>query len=273
MQDNEQLILYALGAINMVTEAADGEAAAFITVRTTVVQPRGFHGDGPIRSTCYIQQDMDEWDAKVMESITLEKESDETVLIPGEEQCQWCPAKAVCEARQEWKAHSVFKVLDNGADPGLWSKPITELNEAEVKDILDNADNLVDRINQVKAMQIESIMAGGSDLDYKVTRSQTKRTFKLSTEETTTLLNKKFKFKKVDIERKQLQTIGELDKLAKTLSESRRKEYNELFIKPEGSLQLVHKSAKGRAIEPAVKVFQPVDPQQPEVIADFDFLA
>ena len=271
-QDNEQLLTYAVGACNMVAEASEGDPLDFITIRTTIVQPRGFHPDGPIRSAAYIPSDIDMWESRVKEAIAAEKEADATMLTPGEKQCQWCPAKDVCEVRSQWKAHATFKVLDGGDGAGLWSKPVEQLSAGEIKDILDNADALISRISQVRAGQIKQIMAGGEDMDYKVTRSTTKRTFKLSTEETITLLNKKLKFKKVDIERKQLQTISQLDKVAKSMGFTEEKQalYDELFFKPEGTLQLVHKSEKGRAIKPAAVVFQPVVPT-PEV--EFDFLA
>ena len=277
IQDNEQLLTYAVGAVNMVDEAAEGDPLRFSTVRTTIVQPRGFHSEGPIRSAHYGQGQIDAWRAEVLDAITAEMESDDTVLVPGEKQCQWCPAKEVCQVRLDWKARSTFTTLEGfggaASTDDLWSTPIEQLTTTQLQDILDNADSLIDRINQVRTHQMERIMAGDSDLGYKVIRGQSKRTFKLEMDETLDVLNKRLKFKKADITRQQLQTIGHLDKLAKAkgLNEAQQGLYDELFIKPEGKLQLAHQSEKGRAIEPVSKVFNPVT--QPEVEpSGFDFL-
>ena len=68
-----------------------------IEIENVIVQPRAFHPLGPVRrenlllaDLCDFRWDLDEAVARCLEP--------DAPLIPGEEQCRWCPAKTICPA-------------------------------------------------------------------------------------------------------------------------------------------------------------------------------
>ena len=90
VEHNEQLMIYGLGACS---RYADENT----TIELTIVQPLGFHKDGPIRSWDISASDLVDWGFNVLKpgiEACLEKEP---VFNAGVNQCKFCSAKSVCE--------------------------------------------------------------------------------------------------------------------------------------------------------------------------------
>lgn len=100
-QDNEQLLLYAVGAYE--EHSLVGE---FDTVRTVIVQPRLNH----ISEAVYTIDELKEFTLQasmaadhVIANLKRKHKADDArmELSPGEKQCRWCAAKATCPALLE----------------------------------------------------------------------------------------------------------------------------------------------------------------------------
>ena len=89
--ENEQLTYYALGAIVALNQRPE-------TITLTIVQPRAFHRDGPIRTHTLT------WDELVAFKRNLFAAADRSLqpdapLVPGE-WCRFCPGRAHCPAQK-----------------------------------------------------------------------------------------------------------------------------------------------------------------------------
>ncbi len=89
--NNKQLQFYGLGALYKSKAKAD-------KIKLTIVQPRCFHSDGPIRS----------WETDILSLLDFENqliadakatEDDGAKIVPGDH-CRFCPASAICPALQ-----------------------------------------------------------------------------------------------------------------------------------------------------------------------------
>jgi hypothetical protein len=86
---NVQLMYYALGAFYTLELPVQ-------LVEITIVQPRAFHPDGPIRSYTFDVVELLEFREDLLEA-ARRTELEDAPLVPGEH-CRWCPAKALCPA-------------------------------------------------------------------------------------------------------------------------------------------------------------------------------
>lgn len=89
VEKNVQLLYYALGAFHSLGVPVND-------VEITIIQPRAFHPDGPIRTYRTDVVELLEFAAD-LEDAAKRTELDDAPLIPGGH-CQWCPAKALCPA-------------------------------------------------------------------------------------------------------------------------------------------------------------------------------
>lgn len=91
---NVQLMYYAYGLIDGIERAGGFEFASDAEVILTIVQPRGFHGDGPVRSWSTTVSEIKAWVFGVLVPAMLATEYDDT--LDAGEHCRFCPAKLVC---------------------------------------------------------------------------------------------------------------------------------------------------------------------------------
>lgn len=91
-EGNPQLRLYALGAA-----LAYMDLFEFDNVRMTIVQPRL----GSVSSDSMSLADLLGWAEDYVKPRAFLADAGEGELNPGENQCRWCKAKAVCRARAE----------------------------------------------------------------------------------------------------------------------------------------------------------------------------
>lgn len=96
-KDNEQLRLYAAGALSAFEKVHDWQ-----TVRMFIHQPRLDHMDEDEMTV----QELHQFSYAARYAVTL-AEDDEPALNPGEKQCRWCPAKAFCLALAAYVAEAV----------------------------------------------------------------------------------------------------------------------------------------------------------------------
>lgn len=90
VDNNPQLKLYATSALFNLP------GVDVSTIHATIIQPRCQVGE-PVRTAVYGPADLLNFSDEVDEAVRLAR-ADNPPLIPGEEQCHWCPAAHVCPA-------------------------------------------------------------------------------------------------------------------------------------------------------------------------------
>lgn len=138
-QDNEQLMLYALGALNEYGMVGD-----FKTVRAVIHQPRLGHLSEAIYTIEQIEQFAGHAGERAFIAIQVLNHKDEASLHlePGDKQCQWCKAKANCPKLAALVEESV------GADFGYLTS-----ESADVDKLIDNDVPLADKMAAVDLIE------------------------------------------------------------------------------------------------------------------------
>lgn len=96
---NKQLMYYGLGALSKLKLPID-------KVVLTIVQPRCYHKDGPIRSCTIDSVDMVEFGFELVED--AKKTEDPNAPLVAGEQCRWCPAASTCPALKRQVVETAF---------------------------------------------------------------------------------------------------------------------------------------------------------------------
>ncbi len=90
---NPQLRYYAHGVLYKLRK--EGRLNGILHVGTTIVQPRSFHRDGPIREKWYDVEEIFQWfDWETLPA--MDRVDNEDPRIKCGEWCRFCPAKLVC---------------------------------------------------------------------------------------------------------------------------------------------------------------------------------
>ena len=125
---NEQLLTYALGAMLHI-----GSRYPVKTVVSTIVQPRIESEEGRVRDYTFPAIEILAFAATLVEAARA-TEAPDAPLTPGDEQCQWCPAKATCPAlaaNQSALLATDFSV--QAYDPLALSKALDMIGPLEAK--------------------------------------------------------------------------------------------------------------------------------------------
>jgi hypothetical protein len=145
-EDNEQLKIYALGAIK--SQALDATDIEF-----WIIQPH--HGE--LRKHHITRQELDKWRFEVLAPAVEETISDAPRYAPSESACQWCPAKTICSAQK-----ASFDVV--AAQPDLTVMKKEEVKEVmlaltpeQIGDILDRAPLVEKFIDAVRAHALDAM--------------------------------------------------------------------------------------------------------------------
>ena len=159
---NEQLRLYALGAIAMFGFLYDIE-----TVRMSIFQPR-INNCTTAEMSCSVLEQWAEDTLKPKARLAWEGEGE----FKAGDHCMFCKAKAECRTRAE-QAMELAK-LDFKRPPLL--------EDDEVESILDRIDNLVAWASDIKEYALQAALGGKKWNDYKLVEGRSNRKY---TNETT----------------------------------------------------------------------------------------
>lgn len=166
--NNEQLMLYALGALD--TFGALGD---FKRIRMVIHQPRLSH--------------LSEWDCTVEELLAfgarakeaaqaaivcLETGADNlraaTTLVPGESQCRFCKAKATCPKLREEVSDAVFNDFEAITQPDEVPAPINDCLPDHLGVLMAKVDLIEDWCKAVRAKVEAELFAGKDVPGYKL---------------------------------------------------------------------------------------------------------
>lgn len=101
---NEQAVLYALGALYRFEQETDGKREVK-WVELSIIQPRAYHKDGPIRTHKTTPNGLMYMESELVEKVPLTLEPD-APRTAGAKQCNFCKAKRDCKTHAEWRSEN-----------------------------------------------------------------------------------------------------------------------------------------------------------------------
>lgn len=240
-KDNTQEMEYGLGLIEKFN------LYKFDTVTLTIVQPRAFHPDGPIRSHTMTMQELQDWCSNTLVPIATSTIYHDAPLIPGESQCRWCPAAKVCPALHK-RTQEVAQI--EFADLAETNKlPSTEaLTPEQIGRVLEYAEPIRTFLKEVESYA-KHLVDQGTPLDgYKLVRKITRRKLTDDAEDHLWSL-----LRDDEIYEKKVLAMS---KIEKSLKENYPGKYKELMdrvtTKPEGEVILAKESDRRKEVQPAI---------------------
>lgn len=231
--ENEQLMLYALGADQAYGFIHDVERWVVV-----VLQPR-LNSESQFEITAVALR---EWGLNRVVPAAQAATSGKGELVPGDKQCQWCKAKAICPARAKQAlsiAQQEFDVIDlDSGDRITTVVPCPQaLTPAQIAEVLPRLGALESWANAVKAHALGQALSGVEIPGYKLVEGQTKRTWR-DTTAAEALLFQQGIAKSLCYKPGPFIGIGEAEKLLKTINKPPAV-LNEVLHKPRGAPNLV----------------------------------
>lgn len=263
-QDNEQLRLYALGALNEYGMVGD-----FKRVRMVIHQPRLNHLSEAVCTIDEIEKfgryvGERAWHA--MEVLNIEKpEAYVHHLTPGEKQCQWCKAKANCPKLARHVEESVgadFEVMPTIADGALINNTVTIAPDESLAIKMKAVDLIEDWCKAVRAEVERRLFDGVPVPGYKLVEGKRgNRAWSNAAEVETTMKSMRLKIEEMyDFK---LISPTSAEKLAKagTIGKRQWPRLQELITQSEGKPSVAPESDKRPAlvVTPTADEFETVD--------------
>jgi hypothetical protein len=249
--DNSQIRMYALGAVVAIGKRPD-------TIRTTIVQPRAHHPDGPIRSDEFGWEELVSFKEELFERAHATQDPD-APLVAGDH-CRFCPALAICPAQKDHAvvlAQEEFEVL---ATPGgaLPSPEALTLEQLDV--VLRGADIVTRWLDAVRAHVANAIERGEEVPGWKLVEG--KRNRRWVDEAAVDRYMARKKIKKKSRYKESLVSPAQAEKLLKKIGVELPRKFWE---QPEGAPKLVPAEDKRPAIPSSVEQdFEVLAPTQGE---------
>lgn len=168
VKNNLQMQTYASGAINNFVQAD--------TVEYVIIQPRNFNEDGVIRSETKTREQIEFLFRMELDMIILACEEPDAPLVPGIKQCQFCPVKVTCPAREAAALSVVHETFASVRDitaanlPPPSTMPLDKLSY-----ILTAQPLLLNWLKDCEKVAYEYVRGGGHIPGIKLVESQGKR--------------------------------------------------------------------------------------------------
>lgn len=231
-EDNPQMLLYGLGQYLELSWAYRIE-----TVRMTIFQPRL----GKISTASIAIEDLLDWAETKLRPTAVQAWEGKGEFAPGETQCRWCKAAAICRARAEYQLELAKYDF---ADPAT-------LSWEDIGDVLARIPDLTKWAEQVQAYAQDAAVTHGQAIPgWKLVKGRSNR--KYTDEAAIADILCKAGYEATEIYKPQtLLGLTAMEKLvgAKKLAQLT----GEYIIKPEGAPVLVPESDKRPAINTAAQ--------------------
>lgn len=263
-RDNEQLMIYALGALN-----ATFDHGAITHVTMGIHMPRK---DGYNDWTITVEE-LHEFGAKVKDAAMLAigfynnndlsvLNSESGVLIPGEKQCRWCDAKAHCPELGEEMVSAATDLKSGIDDVGAKDfEVITEEIEKATSNVADTAvidinkaarlmaltDLMEGFIKAIRERVIADLEAGNPVPGYKLVRGRGGHR-KWDKDDEAEKLLKRMRLKVNEMYSLKLISPTVAEKLLKKTAPKKWAKLVDHIVKPEGSLNVAPESDKRPAV-------------------------
>lgn len=241
VEDNPQLMQYALGVI--LSDAALCKKNVPVTM--TIVQPRAYHEDGPIRSIVMSSTDLINWAKEELVPAAKATREKDAPLAAGDSQCKFCPVAGQCPAL--YKKTQEIAVSDFNTLPAVES-----LTQEQVLRVLDHADMIRSFIVAVE-QHAKTLMDQGAKIPgYKLVEKTKHRKFVEDIEDDFSPLWDYME--ECDAYDKKLKTLTEIEKyLKKNYGAEKAKEVmDKVTTKPEGETVIARQTDKRKEVQPSI---------------------
>ena len=235
-EENEQLMLYCLGALDTYGDIIDNTEDVVIGI----YQPRIAGG---VRWWETTADHIRAWREEVARPAAALALTDDAPIIPGEAQCTWCPARGECAVRARWAAGQDF-----GA-PYVEAQRPDLLDPAEMSTVLSRIPMIEAWCKDVKEAAMTRLYTQGEEIPgYKAVRSGGRRGIKDDAAAIQTLIDLGFNAEQVATFK--TKPLGELEKALKGagIKDSLDDVLGDLIQKSAGSVSIVPDTDKREAV-------------------------
>ena len=210
VEENDQLLYYALGALLKLWADA-GTDAPVKRIYYHVVQPRCEHPGGPVRAGRIDPVDLLDWASDLFRDAERTKDPD-APIVPGKH-CRFCPAQPVCPAQREKRMKDAKLVFgESGVEP---VKPLSRLTLSELRQIVDNADDIIAWVKSAKELA-QTRLENGLDMPgYKLVQKRAVRKWALGDDDMADALCEKFGLGDEDLFERKLRSPAQIEKALK----------------------------------------------------------
>lgn len=249
--NNEQLMLYALGALRKFDMLGDIE-----TVRLVIHQPRLNHVDEWMLSVADLREFGKKAKAAAAKAIKLADGGTPdqllAAMVPGPKQCKFCPVKATCPARLGEAASAMQVDLSDLLNGGkeVIEKAIAhtaQLTNAELGALMPKLDSIGDWLKAIRAAVETKLLAGEEVPGFKLVEGKKGARAWTNEEAVEELLVKKFRLKTEEAYKMSLQSPTAIEKLLKS-SPLRWNQLADLIAQSEGKPSVAPLSDKRPAL-------------------------
>jgi len=252
-KDNSQLMLYAYGAYRELEMFYDIE-----NIGLHIVQNNAKTGSDRSNSHILHADELMEWIIDTAMPAAKKALTDDAECVPGDTQCQWCPAASNCPALMKSVEDIFDKVLEDHTDEDL----------KEIGDVvpLDKAINLYESMGLLniwkKAIEnrIQSELENGKDVKgYKLVKKTKHKKWVDEIE----AYNKLKGWAKLDeVAPRKLCTPTQAEKLLGKMTKPKQEKFQALWIRPEGELVVASESDKRPAQTAPADMFEKIDDEE-----------
>ncbi len=246
---NEQLQIYALGALSLAKEKD-----WFVTrVETIIIQPR-IPGRIPIQACRYTVEEIQSIAVGMAEQIAKIGTPD-AVYHPADKTCRWCPAKATCSA-----VKAVVRDVVPFEDLTKESRMVEAVDDATEHELLvyfNTKKLLLQWMDAMDARLMDIVSTGGLNYELKlVAGRQGNRAWGLKDEELiATMLKNDLKLKPMEIYTQKLLSPTAIEKVLKTKPErgmaKKWEAFEAMLTRSPGKAMIVPVDDKRPALETA----------------------
>lgn len=254
-EENTQLALYALGALNKF-----GFLGSFERIRLVIHQPRLNHlseweltVNNLLTFGCIAKTQAE----RVVGYLNMPKEEDipMTALDPSESACRWCKAKATCQALRQYVSKTVaddFEVLDGGVEQAeekiqLRVDSVEHLSDTALSKARMNSDLVMAWCKAIEAETYNRLEKGEQVDGFKMVQGRQGNRSYADKDEAETLL----KQMRIPQDTMYKKTLATPTQMVKALAGNPRKlkKLEAIIVRPEGKPTVVPVSDKRPALE------------------------
>lgn len=174
-ENNTQLMIYAVGALKWLQQEKGINPKKVIMF---IIQPRTVN---PVRKFEMSREDLIMWFRETVKPAIEQIKSGEVECIPGEDQCRWCPATAVCTVQAQHAintAERAFAPFTEEVKPEIETATGSTLSLREIARLLPSLSHIKDWIKSIESYALAKALEGTHIPGHKLVRGRSNRKWK-----------------------------------------------------------------------------------------------
>ena len=194
-------------------------------------------GNNPFKLHTITKEELDAWEAEEMWPALQAAQQDGAPIVPGTEQCKYCPVKGNCPEQRQ-KNIDVFEDHQR------------VLKDNEYTDLLPQLDEMEQFIKAVREQALDFAKKGGNIKGYKLVQSVTHRKW-LDESKAESWIARNTSLKVSDRRVTKLLSVPQMVKALKTEALDKKKwtAFDKYVFQPPGQIKLVPESDSGRPVD------------------------